>query len=100
MRALMVVPALNEQDALGPLLKEMTRVGATLPAELEIAVVDDGSTDATAQVAASAGARVIRLCRNLGIGAAVQAGLRMALREGFDCAVQIDGDGQHPPDEL
>lgn len=40
---------------------------------------------------------MVRLCRNLGIGGAVQTGLRLALREGYDCALQIDGDGQHPP---
>jgi glycosyltransferase involved in cell wall biosynthesis len=43
---------------------------------------------------------VVRLCANLGIGGAVQCGLRAALREGFDCAVQVDGDGQHPPSEI
>ena len=43
---------------------------------------------------------MLRLCRNLGIGGAVQSGLRLAYREGFDFAVQIDGDGQHPPSEL
>ena len=42
----------------------------------------------------------MRLCRNLGIGGAVQVGIRAAVREGFDCAVQIDGDGQHPASEL
>jgi hypothetical protein len=43
---------------------------------------------------------VLRLCGNLGIGGAVQSGIRLAHREGFDCAVQVDGDGQHPPGEL
>ena len=63
-------------------------------------VIDDASIDRTAEVARAHGARVVRLCRNLGIGGAVQTGLRLALREDFDCAVQMDGDGQHPPSEL
>jgi glycosyltransferase involved in cell wall biosynthesis len=63
-------------------------------------VIDDGSTDQTSTVAYSCGARVFRLCRNLGIGGAVQVGLKAALREGYDCAVQLDGDGQHPPSQL
>ena len=63
-------------------------------------VVDDGSTDRTADVARAGGARVLRLSGNLGIGGAVQSGIRVARREGFEFAVQIDGDGQHPPSEL
>jgi len=68
--------------------------------EIVPVVIDDGSTDRTSQVAAAAGARVVQLPKNLGIGGAVQTGLRLAWREGFSCAVQIDGDGQHPPHEL
>jgi glycosyltransferase involved in cell wall biosynthesis len=95
-KVLAVIPAFNEEQALPPLLADLKRA---LP-DGEILVVDDGSTDHTAQVAFSSGVRVVRLCRNLGIGGAVQTGLRVALREGFDCAVQIDGDGQHPASEL
>lgn len=94
---LIIVPAYNEQEALGGLLAELRAL--ELP-ELETVVVDDGSSDRTAEVARAGGARVLRLCGNLGIGGAVQSGLRLAHREGFDCAVQIDGDGQHPPSEL
>ncbi len=67
---------------------------------IETVVVDDGSSDRTQDVARAGGARLLRLCRNLGIGGAVQAGLQLAHREGYDAAVQIDGDGQHPPSEL
>lgn len=100
MRILAVVPALNEERALGPLVAELLALFSTQHLDGQIVVVDDGSVDGTAMVAARAGARVIRLCNNLGIGGAVQSGLRLALHEGFDCAVQIDGDGQHPPAEL
>jgi glycosyltransferase involved in cell wall biosynthesis len=58
-------------------------------------VVDDGSTDATVSVARAAGARVVRLPFNLGVGGAVRAGLRWAEQRGYDRAVVVDADGQH-----
>jgi len=99
-RLLIVIPALNEQEALRALIDEVLRVRAELPCACEVVVVDDGSTDSTVGVAEKSGVRVVRLCRNLGIGGAVQTGLRLAYREGFDYAVQVDGDGQHPPSEI
>jgi glycosyltransferase involved in cell wall biosynthesis len=63
--------------------------------DLAVCVIDDGSQDATMQVARAAGARVVRLPFNLGIGAAVQTGMQFARREGFAVAIQVDGDGQH-----
>jgi len=100
MRVVIVVPALNEESGLPPLLAELRAVAERDGLAPEIVVIDDASTDRTAEVAREHGARVVRLCRNLGIGGAVQTGLRLAWREGFDCAVQMDGDGQHPPSEL
>jgi glycosyltransferase involved in cell wall biosynthesis len=97
---MLVIPAFNEEQALPPLLRELQTQLQSTGMQAEILVIDDGSSDHTTDVATKAGARVIRMCRNLGIGGAVQAGLRVALREGFDCAVQMDGDGQHPPSEL
>jgi glycosyltransferase involved in cell wall biosynthesis len=91
---------LNEGGAVGPLVAEIHDAGARLKLDLSVVVVDDGSTDDTATRAEAAGARVVRLSRNLGIGGAVQTGLRMAHREGFTYAIQIDGDGQHPPLEI
>ena len=67
---------------------------------LEVVVVDDGSTDRTAEVARGRGARVVRLPFNLGIGGAVQTGFRYAWEHGFDLAIRVDGDGQHDPREL
>lgn len=99
MRLLVIIPAYNEQEALGGLLAEI-RALEPIGMTLETVVIDDGSIDHTADVARAGGARILRLCRNLGIGGAVQSGLRLAHREGFDFAVQIDGDGQHPPTEL
>jgi hypothetical protein len=101
-RVLLIIPAFNEQQALGGLLDEVAALRAAPPggAHIEAVVVDDGSADRTGEVALAGGARLLRLCRNLGIGGAVQAGILLAKREGFDCAVQMDGDGQHPPSEL
>src|SRR4051812_9042833 len=99
-RVLFVVPAFNEQGALPGVVAELKAEIAASGLDGEIVVVDDGSGDRTSEVAYGAGARVLRLCRNLGIGGAVQAGLRAALRERFDCAVQVDGDGQHPAPEV
>lgn len=100
MRLLVIIPAFNEQEALGGLLDEFAGLPSDASVERQIVVVDDGSADRTAEVARSRGVRLLRLCRNLGIGGAVQAGLQLAHREAFDAAVQIDGDGQHPPAEL
>jgi hypothetical protein len=100
-RLLIIIPAFNEEEALAGLLAEIRALTpAEVGAEIETVVVDDGSTDRTADIAREGGARVLRLCRNLGIGGAVQSGLRLAHREHFDFAAQVDGDGQHPPHEL
>ena len=100
MRLLLVIPAFNEQASLGGLLTEIKALPPIAGVEIDAVVVDDGSSDRTQEVARANGARVLRLCRNLGIGGAVQAGIQLAHREGFDAAVQMDGDGQHPPSEL
>jgi glycosyltransferase involved in cell wall biosynthesis len=99
-RLLVIIPAFNEQAALGGVLGELGALRSLPGVELDTVVVDDGSADRTPAVAREHGARLVRLCRNLGIGGAVQAGLMLAHREGFDFAVQLDGDGQHPPGEL
>jgi glycosyltransferase involved in cell wall biosynthesis len=66
----------------------------------DIVVVDDGSLDRTAELAEGAGARVLKLPFNLGIGGAVQTGYRYAYANGYSIAVQVDGDGQHDPSQL
>ncbi len=93
MRFAAIVPAFNEAQNL-PRLADALRTHAP---ELDVCVVDDGSADDTAQVAASLGWTVLRLPMNLGIGGAVQAGYLWAWEHGYDAAVQIDGDGQHDP---
>jgi hypothetical protein len=95
-RPLIVIPAWNEQDALPGTLRELR---AHLP-ELDILVVDDGSLDATAQLAREAGARVASVPFNLGVGGAMRVGFKYALRHGHDAVVQFDADGQHRPEYI
>ena len=68
--------------------------------DFDVLVVDDGSDDATAERATAAGAAVLSHPFNLGIGGAVQSGYRYAYLNGYDVAVQVDGDGQHDPAQL
>ncbi len=92
-RVLVIIPAWNEQDSVG---RTVLEVRAASP-DVDILVVDDGSSDATAAVAHEAGAEVCRLPFNLGVGGAMRAGYRFALSGDYDVAVQIDADGQHDP---
>jgi glycosyltransferase involved in cell wall biosynthesis len=95
-RCLAIVPAYNEAESIAEVVAEIRDHDE----DIEVLVVDDGSTDATAAIAESAGAKVLRLPANLGIGGAVQAGYLYAFERGFDFAVQVDGDGQHDAAEL
>lgn len=67
---------------------------------LDVVVIDDGSTDATAERAAAAGATVLSLPYNLGIGGAVQTGFKFALAQGYETVIRLDGDGQHDPRQI
>ena len=90
---LAIVPAHNEEGAIAATVTELHRHAPSF----DVLVVDDGSTDGTAALADAAGARVLRLPYNLGIGGAMQAGYIYACEHGYDVAVQVDGDGQHDP---
>ena len=87
------MPAFNEEEAVGDVVREVL---AALP-DVHCLVVDDGSSDRTAERAEAAGARVARLPFNLGVGGAMRLGFRYALEHGFDNVVQVDSDGQHDP---
>jgi glycosyltransferase involved in cell wall biosynthesis len=93
---LAVVPAYNEAATVSGVIDALREAEP----RFDVLVVDDGSTDDTAAIAASAGARVLKLPFNLGIGGSVQAAFQYALEHDYDYAVQVDGDGQHRPDEI
>ena len=95
-RVVAVIPAWNESGAVGGLVDEL---GAFDP-DMDVVVVDDASTDDTAEVARRHGAIVLQLPFNVGIGGAVQTGFKYAVAKGYDVAVRLDGDGQHDPREL
>ncbi|MET8277941.1 glycosyltransferase family 2 protein [Micromonospora sp. NPDC005174] len=92
-RVLIIIPALNESGSIADVVGE---VRGELPG-VDVLVVDDGSTDRTAAVAAAAGARVAKLPYNLGVGGAMRLGYRYARDHDYDVAIQIDADGQHDP---
>lgn len=94
-RVLVVIPAYNEEPTVGDVVRQVLEAGPYDPL-----VVDDGSRDGTARAARAAGARVLSLPTNLGIGGAVQTGLRYARAMGYPVAVQVDADGQHDPAEI
>jgi glycosyltransferase involved in cell wall biosynthesis len=96
MKACAVIPAYDAGRMVGDVVREALRVW---PERDAVFVVDDGSHDDTAREAREAGARVLQLPRNLGKGAALRAGMAAAAREGFDAAVTVDADGQHPARE-
>jgi len=96
LRRIAIVPAFNEERAVAGVIDELR----AFDPGLEIVVVDDGSADRTAAVAAGKGVRVLRLPFNLGIGGAVQTGFRFAFERGYDLALRVDGDGQHDPSQL
>ncbi len=94
-RVLIVVPAYNEAKSLPRLVRSLAE---ECPG-CDVVVIDDGSSDNTREVMKGLG-RAVSLPCNLGIGGAVQTGWQIALREDYDFAMQVDGDGQHPPQEI
>jgi glycosyltransferase involved in cell wall biosynthesis len=93
LRKLAIVPAYNEQGMVGRVVRDIHRHAP----EFDMVVIDDGSVDNTAAEAEASGALVVRHPFNVGIGGAMQSGFKYALRNGYDVAAQVDGDGQHKP---
>jgi glycosyltransferase involved in cell wall biosynthesis len=93
---LAVIPAYNESATVASVVE---RVREQVPF-FDVVVVNDGSTDDTAALASAAGADVLELPFNLGIGGAVQAGFVYARDNGYRYMTQVDGDGQHEPQDV
>jgi glycosyltransferase involved in cell wall biosynthesis len=91
---LAIVPAFNEENNIGAVVKK-AKANRFVN---DVLVIDDASSDGTADAARKAGAKVVTLLSNLGYGAAVETGYKYALEKRFDSVVQLDGDGQHEPD--
>lgn len=95
-KILIIVPALNEA---GSIQRVIAAIHESVPTA-DVVVINDGSIDDTGRLAQAAGAIVLNMPYNVGIGAAVQTGFIYAAQNGYDIAVQTDGDGQHPPSEI
>lgn len=92
-QVLAVIPAFNEASRIEPVIRGASQY-------LPVLVVDDGSRDDTAGVAEKTGAMVLSLYPNQGKGAALRAGFRKALKDGFEAVITLDADGQHDPVEI
>ena len=95
-KTLVFIPAWNEEDNLPAVLEELH---GELP-DVDVLVVDDGSTDATADVARQGGAEVLSFGANRGLRAAIAAGYGYGVEHGYDVVGRVDADGQHPAAEL
>ena len=91
MKCLIIIPAYNEAANIEKVINNIVQ---NYP-QYDYVIINDGSTDKTAEVCANAGYQVLNLPINMGIGGAVQTGYRYAKKNNYDAAVQIDGDGQH-----
>lgn len=94
-RMVFLIPVYNEEQNILPLLEELKATWPGIP----ICVIDDHSTDATRRLLRARGVDHLHLPCNLGVGGAMQAGFRYAYEQGYDYAIRLDGDGQHPPAE-
>jgi glycosyltransferase involved in cell wall biosynthesis len=95
LRLVAIIPAHDEEGRIGSVVSRVR-----VEAGADVVVVDDGSSDGTADEAAAAGATVAVHPVNLGYGAALQTGYRYALRAGYNAAIQLDADGQHDPESI
>ena len=95
-KILVIMPAYNEAESIQGVIAAVKK---EIP-QADILVINDGSRDTTSHIAKGLGVTVIDLPYNMGIGAAMQTGYRYAARRGYDIALQVDADGQHPPDQI
>jgi len=95
-----IVPAFNEQDAISSVVSDLNLTAQKNALHLDVIVVNDCSTDSTSSIISGLNCTALNLPINLGIGGAVQTGFKYAFENDYDFAFQIDGDGQHPAEEL
>jgi glycosyltransferase involved in cell wall biosynthesis len=96
MKILIIIPALNEEETLRGVILGIR----SFLSQADILVVNDGSTDSTGNITREEGVLILEHPYNMGIGATMQTGFLYALRNGYDIAIQVDGDGQHHPEFL
>lgn len=93
---LVIMPAWNESESIGNTIREVFEFGPPC----DVLVVDDGSRDNTALVAQQAGATVLKLPFNMGVGGAMRTGFKYAKNHGYSRVIQVDADGQHDPRDI
>ena len=96
MKLLAIIPAYNEQDCIVETIRELDRVAP----DVDILVINDGSTDGTGDLCRREGYNFLDLPVNVGLSSGFQAGMKYADRQGDDCAIQFDADGQHRPEYI
>jgi glycosyltransferase involved in cell wall biosynthesis len=99
-KVLIIIPCFNEEKSIVSLLSELLTINFSNKYWIEIAVVNDGSQDKTVEVVSQFNVIILDLPVNIGIGGAVQTGFKYAFENDFEIAIQVDGDGQHPPLEI
>jgi glycosyltransferase involved in cell wall biosynthesis len=95
-----IVPAYNEEAAITAVVNDIRAVAKAKGLHIDVLVVNDCSTDNTASIIEKLDCIPLHLPVNLGIGGAVQTGFKYAFENGYDHAVQVDGDGQHPAEDI
>lgn len=93
LKVLVIIPAYNEAENIERVVTDLKRRGG----EIDYIIVNDGSKDDTTKICRSKGYALLDLPINLGLAGAFQTGMLYAFREGYDAAIQFDGDGQHDP---
>ena len=99
MKLIVIIPAFNEEKTIAQVIKNIPKTIEGID-EIEILVIDDGSTDDTAKIAKEAGALVVSHTKNEGLGVAFSTGIKEALKQGADIVVNIDADNQFDPQEI
>lgn len=95
-----IVPAYNEEKSITDVVNDILQTAQSQSLSITVIVVNDCSKDSTSEIISKLNCVALDLPVNLGIGGAVQTGFKYAFENGFDYAIQIDGDGQHPASEI